>query len=359
MRWACVVLVAICCYLGPGCGGRDCAPSLPDPVPRVLVDFASLPRQEGGFVGPPITAGGRGQETLLVIDRRSTVLTLSASAPTATARTLLSTKEGQHGFEHDYEDAVCGPGKLCWVESQYEGEWLRYLGPDGNGGVICSVLRQDRDRGPRHIHSLSLSPSGELLAFMVSGGNQLGNWRGHTLYVYDFASASTKGIWSGNIDGPSNMMNPYSFVQPLPWTDDGKKLFLSTLRGRILSITVESGEAEDLCGGSLPIGVKGGSLLLVTRGERLRKGDARVWHIESLELDTKTVSAVADIVGPVELRAPLLSPDRSYVSCVVRAYPDGQPKLGFDFFTLFIDLESKKLSVLNFPVFSWSAEQPF
>ncbi len=242
--------------------------------------------------------------------------------------------------------------KLLLVGPPFPGEKLQIVrGKEGPETVLGTTLaRVNADS--KHIHSLSLSHTGNLLAFMVSGDKEWGNWDNHTLKIYDCAKKSTRDIWRGDIGG-GGMIDPYKWVQPLPWSPDDKKVLLSTSNGKIISIDVSTGSESELCNGYLPIGFVDADRFLVLR--RSAWWFSRSWRIIRFDLRSKRAKPIVDISGPVELRAPLVSPGGDYV-CFVGCILPRLYSLGVHLYTLVLRLDDLKYALFEAEVTAWCSD---
>jgi hypothetical protein len=250
-----------------------------------------------------------------------------------------------------FESATRGYGRCLFVESSDVGQRLGLLGEDGTVDTLYRTNPPERNADAPPIHSLYLSPSGRLLAFMVSRNARWCDWREQRLVVYDLCKREARTIWNGAINGPRGMLNPYQMVQPLPWSPDEKRVALSTLEGQILTIDLVRGEATAMGPGDLPVGFLSEERLLFLR--RLDDGSRR-WLLLTRDTETKRDTPAVVIDGPSELRAPLLSFDSQYVSFVGRIFPMRTASKGVHQYTIVVRLRDLDHLVLPGEVTSWS-----
>ncbi len=248
--------------------------------------------------------------------------------------------------------AVKAPKTLLVVEENAAGEFIKLV-PAGGAPprTVFSVPRPKRGGDIRHIHSLSLSSSGRRVAFMVSESNRWCDWRNHTLMVCDLPDGKAKAIWKGHINGPSELLNPYQWVQSLPWSPDDREVLVATGSGRIVSVDIAEAGTQDLGPGFLPIGFTKDRELLVLK----RKGPIHPpsWLVVRRNTQTMAEQAVVRITGPAELRAPLLSPDKDHISLAGMIYPGGEGTKGVHQYTCIIRLADLKHALLGAEVISW------
>lgn len=241
------------------------------------------------------------------------------------------------------EDFFAEPGKPT--------EILQMIGDKGLPERIFSTNRAADGGDPRHIHSLSLSHSGRHLAFFVSADNRWRNWRNQSLMIYDTEKKTIQEIWKGDIQGSEVILNPYEWVQPLPWTPDDKKVLLSTSSEKILSIDIDSGAETNLCNGYLPIGfVEKDRYLVLKRGSLL---STYKWRISSFDLQTGKETAIVNIAGPAAMRSPLVSPTGEYVSFVTRIFPL-LPGKDLYLYTFIVRLDDLSYALVEAEITAWS-----
>jgi hypothetical protein len=228
-------------------------------------------------------------------------------------------------------------GKIVYVERSGTGQELKAVSKEGKAGVIYST-RPDRPNGEaRFIHSLSRSHSGRLLAFMVSRTNRWGDWRGQQLLVYDSDADQVRAVWRGDIQGPSSMIDPYKWVQPLPWSLEDEEVLVSTPSKAVLAINAKDGTSRKICEGGLPVGfLTGDTVLTLDQAGRIK------WVVTKHDLKRGVATVCLRMDGVAEVRAPVLSPDRRYLSCVAAVVPEDFAP--YSLYTLIVRLEDGKFA---------------
>lgn len=246
--------------------------------------------------------------------------------------------------------ATRGPEKVFYVVGE-SGEKLQMLDKQGVTTAIFAARTLRWSDGHRFIHSLSLSHSHRLLAFMVSSDN---SWRGHTLFVYDLDARKPTTIWKGDIRGPREMFSPYAWVQPLPWSLDDRSILISTPSKGIVSVDIAKRTVEKLCKGYLPIGFIRPEAVLVLERYRGWPWEPPAWIIARHNLKTNETARLVRVHGPSEMRAPVVSPDRAYLSFVALIYPGGKRQYGINHCTFLVSLKDLKYALIDAEVTAWT-----
>jgi len=288
-----------------------------------------------------------GKYRLLDQDGLRTLCLLGMDAAGLSRRQLLSVSpDGQ---------IVCATfsgSRTFTVEEDHHGENVKVRTAIGEPEVVFRTPRGIDNSDPPHVHSLSVSPAGDRLAFMVSDRVDWASWDAQRLKIYDIAGRGLREIWHGDICGPTGILSPYAWVQPLPWSPDGKEVLLSVPPGDIVAVDVTSGSQRALCRGYLPIGFAAAQELLILE----RSGGRRAprWCVAVYDQGTKRRRSVLDIAGPTEMRAPLLSPGGEYISFVARIFPGGTPRKGIYLYTLIIRRKDLAWGLISATVTGWS-----
>jgi hypothetical protein len=218
--------------------------------------------------------------------------------------------------------------------------------------AIFTTRHDNSDLWDRKIHSLSISHSGKFLAFMVSSDNVHRNWENQNLWIYNFDQRAIQKIWRGSISGPTNVMK---CIQPLCWSFDDREVLLSTSNGKIISVNIYNGEQRKFCKAYLPIGFTNEDVLLVLR----EKGffTRNYWSIIEYNVNTKQEKQLVLFKGPEEMRAPVLSPDKRYISLIAKIYPEERAMKGIFYYTVFFDLQTHEWGLAKAEIIAWSEKK--
>jgi len=242
-------------------------------------------------------------------------------------------------------------GVVFVVRDTFLGEELNMMNHKSGIKTIYRGKHYFDDRLSIGIHSLSVSPSGNYLAFITGEKNNYlyKYWREQKLMIYDIKKDKVKELWRGDVAGSEGLLNPERWVQPLPWSPDGKEVLLSTPNKKIISVNISNGKQKEICNGFLPIGYIGSDILLT-----LEKGSGIKWSIYRHNIKTNGKEHLLIVKGPSGMRAPLLSTDKKYVSFVTCVFPGGKPRIGIYHYTFFLRLEDLKWAIIDAEITAWT-----